>query len=310
MSGPDRKPKVSVCVITYNHASYIAECLQSLVDQKVNFDFEIIVGEDCSTDGTRVIVETFAQKYPNLIRPILHERNVGGVANYLRVHAEAAGEYVAHVDGDDYALPGKLQAQADFLEANPDCQIVWHRMHTLFEKRQLMFEDNFYEIGMTSMRMGINHLLMNITIGLHSSKMYRSPKVSLDQVGLDVLDFSENILLLRAAGGDARFLGDGIYGVYRAGIGISQNPSMVRDLIYDWLFYFHHHGYGNRSLINAKVFWMLLTDLKHGYRSIRHGFWVFLRTLTDFSPFAIVQVRRSSFPTSIKHRQVGTWKVE
>lgn len=308
MSDDRRKPKVSVCVITYNHAAYIAECLQSLVDQKASFDFEIIVGEDCSTDETRAIVEAYARKYPDRIRPILHERNVGIVENYFRVHEEAAGDYVAHLDGDDYALPGKLQAQADFLDANPDCQIVWHRMHTLSEKENLLFEDNFHEIGMTSTRMGIDHLLMNITIGLHSSKMYRNPRAALDRVDLVALDFSENIMLLRARDGDARFLGDGIYGVYRTGVGVSQNPSKIRRLIYDWLGYFHGHGIGNRSLINAKIFWMLLTDLRHGYRSFRHGFGMFLRTLPDFSPLAILRVRRSSFPASIRHRPIGPWR--
>lgn len=303
-----RNPKVSVCVITYNHAAYIGECLQSLVDQKTDFDFEIIVGEDCSTDDTRAIVEAFARKYPDRIRPILHEKNIGGVENYRSVHEEATGDYVAHVDGDDYALPGKLQAQADFLDANPDCQIVWHRMHTLSEKENQLFEDNFQEIGMTSARMGIDHLLMNITIGLHSSKMCRNPRATLDQVDLDVLDFSDNVLLLKTGEGDARFLGDGIYGVYRTGLGVSQNPSKIRELIYDWLGYFHGHGYGNRSLINAKIFWMLLTDLRHGYRSFRHGFRVFLQTLPGFSPLAVLRVRKFSFPASIKHRPLGPWR--
>jgi glycosyltransferase involved in cell wall biosynthesis len=119
-------PKVSVCVITYNQERYIAQCLQSLVDQRTNFEFEIIVGDDFSTDGTREIVLEFKRAYPNIIRTHFQPVNTGGSRNNLEVHACARGRYVAHLDGDDYALPGKLQAQADALDADGLCNSVWH----------------------------------------------------------------------------------------------------------------------------------------------------------------------------------------
>ena len=125
---PVRDPKVSVCVITYNQERYIRQCLQSLVDQKTNFDFEVIVGDDCSTDGTRAVVQEFVERYPKIVRPLFQERNTGGSRNNLEVHAAATGEYVAHVDGDDYALPDKLQAQADVLDRDPGCMAVWHQV--------------------------------------------------------------------------------------------------------------------------------------------------------------------------------------
>lgn len=168
-----RPPKVSVCVITYNQERYIRKCLQSLVEQQTNFDFEVIVGDDCSTDGTRAVVVEFAQTYPGLVRAILHEKNTGGSKNNLDVHAAALGEYVAHVDGDDYALPGKLQAQADVLDAQPGCNAVWHRVDyfddfgdfcsgrtadlSSFKDGRVLFAD--------AIRLGF--------IGVHSSLMYR-----------------------------------------------------------------------------------------------------------------------------------------
>lgn len=121
-------PKVSVCVITYNQRKYIRQCLQSLVDQVVQFDFEIIVGDDCSTDGTSDIVYEFEQRYPNLLKSIRQPRNTGGSKNNLDVHAAARGLFVAHLDGDDYALPGKLQKQVDVLDADHTCNAVWHRV--------------------------------------------------------------------------------------------------------------------------------------------------------------------------------------
>ena len=125
---PVRPPKVSVCVITYNQERYIRKCLQSLVEQQTNFDFEIIVGDDCSTDGTQAVVREFVERYPQLVRALVQECNTGGSRNNLEVHAAARGGYVAHVDGDDYALAGKLQAQADVLDRDPACNAVWHRV--------------------------------------------------------------------------------------------------------------------------------------------------------------------------------------
>ena len=115
-AAPAGRPKMSVCVITYNQERYIGQCLQSLVEQKTDFDFEVIVGDDCSTDGTLAVVQEFVNRYPDIVRTILQPTNTGGSKNYLQVHAAAIGTYVAHVDGDDYALPGKLQAQAEVLE--------------------------------------------------------------------------------------------------------------------------------------------------------------------------------------------------
>ena len=95
-------PEVSVCVVTYNQEKYITECLQSVVDQETDFDFEVLVGDDCSTDGTRRIVQEFAEKYPDIIKPILHSKNTGAFHNYVSVHNAAMGKYIAHLDGDDY----------------------------------------------------------------------------------------------------------------------------------------------------------------------------------------------------------------
>lgn len=121
-------PKVSVCVITYNQKHYIGDCLQSLVDQATRFPFEILVGDDCSTDGTTQIVQAFVQRYPGRIRLLCQPVNSGGSRNNNELHAAARGDYVAHVDGDDVALPGKLQAQADALDRDAQCTAVWHRV--------------------------------------------------------------------------------------------------------------------------------------------------------------------------------------
>src|SRR5690606_24412380 len=87
----------------------------------------------CSTDNTREIIKEFVKAYPKIIRVILHKNNIGPYQNYLFAHKEAIGRYIAHMDGDDYSLPGKLQNQVSFLDDNPDCNIVWHPMSKLSE---------------------------------------------------------------------------------------------------------------------------------------------------------------------------------
>jgi glycosyltransferase involved in cell wall biosynthesis len=151
----DELPKVSVCVITYNQARYIGECLQSIVDQQTSFRFEILVADNGSQDGTTGIVEGFARRYPQLVRPILRGSKISGSANYVLVHDQACGQYVVHMDGDDRALPGKLQRQSDVLDQNPAALQFGIRSITsttkaisaLEARRHLGFKDGVVRLG-------------------------------------------------------------------------------------------------------------------------------------------------------------------
>ena len=117
---------VSICCITYNHQEYIGEALEGFVMQKTNFKFEIIIGEDCSTDKTRDIIKAYAEKYSN-VKLITSEANVGPNKNAKRVLEAVTGKYIALCDGDDYWTNElKLQKQVDFLEQNPNYVICCH----------------------------------------------------------------------------------------------------------------------------------------------------------------------------------------
>lgn len=126
-------PLVSISCVTFNHAKYICECLDSMLSQKTNFNFEIIIHDDASTDGTKEIIEEYVTKYPEIIFPIFQTENqfskgIRGIPtryNYVRCR----GKYIAICDGDDYWIdPQKLQKQIDFLELNPDFSICFHNM--------------------------------------------------------------------------------------------------------------------------------------------------------------------------------------
>lgn len=119
--------KVSVAMITYNHEKYIVQAIESVLMQRVNFDYELVIGEDCSTDKTRDIVLGFGEKHPDRIRVLLSEKNMGGGRNLVRTLRACRGEYVAVLEGDDFwTSPDKLQKQVDFLESHPECAICFH----------------------------------------------------------------------------------------------------------------------------------------------------------------------------------------
>lgn len=121
-------PLVSVLVTAYNHAPYIAQCLNSILQQQCDFGVEIVVGEDCSADSTRQICEEYAERYGDRVRLICSEQNVGMRANYRRVAEAARGKYVAYCDGDDYFVAqNKLQEQVEALESRPDCGLCCTR---------------------------------------------------------------------------------------------------------------------------------------------------------------------------------------
>jgi len=121
------KPVVSVLTITYNHSQFIEQCINSILMQKTNFQFEIVIGEDCSTDGTREKVMQYAQKYPDLIQVITTETNVGAKDNLIRTLAACQGDLIAVCEGDDYWTdPNKLQKQVDFLNNHPEYSMCCH----------------------------------------------------------------------------------------------------------------------------------------------------------------------------------------
>lgn len=135
-------PIVSVCIITYNHYSFIQQCLDSVLNQVTNFNYEIIIGEDESNDGTRELCIAYAEKYADKISLILNNRIdvsiVDGVAtgnaNMMKVINAAKGEFIALLEGDDYWLDEKkLQKQVDFMRLHADVSVCGTRFFYLAE---------------------------------------------------------------------------------------------------------------------------------------------------------------------------------
>jgi glycosyltransferase involved in cell wall biosynthesis len=128
--------KVSVSVTTYNQEEFIAQAIASVLLQRVDFPYEIIIGDDCSTDGTSRIVDNIQRAHPQLIRVIRPPKNLGdnGRLIFVETLKAARGKYIAMLDGDDYWLSeSKLATQLAVIEADPACTMTYHNVVRVFD---------------------------------------------------------------------------------------------------------------------------------------------------------------------------------
>ena len=148
----DRKKKsvlVSICCMTYNHENFIKDCIEGLIKQKTDFDYEILIHEDASRDNTSAVVREYEKKYPELIKVIYQTEN-----QFLKQHIlsnlllpMAKGKYIALCEGDDYWNDSyKLQKQVDFLEANDDVVITGHDAFIINKKGEKIKDSKLPEI--------------------------------------------------------------------------------------------------------------------------------------------------------------------
>lgn len=128
------KPKVSVVCVSYNQERYINQAIDSFIEQKTNFEFEVLVADDSSTDKTAEIIKTYSRKYPKIIKPILRKNNIGVARNFRETLLEASGEYIALCEGDDYWTNiNKLQIQVDYMEKYPSTTVCFHPVEVVYE---------------------------------------------------------------------------------------------------------------------------------------------------------------------------------
>jgi len=127
-------PLVSVCMVTYNHRRHIGEAIDSVLMQATDFPFELVIGDDCSSDGTDEICRSYKEQYPDRIKLLLSKERLGMTGNFLRTLDACSGKYIAHCDGDDFwTAPDKLQRQADFMEAHEDFTLCIHHVNYYYQ---------------------------------------------------------------------------------------------------------------------------------------------------------------------------------
>lgn len=135
---------VSVIMSVYNHEKYIEQAIKSVLEQEVDFKYELLIGEDCSTDNSLAIIRKYEERYPNIIHVFAREKNIGAQKNGYELYMSAQGKYVAILEGDDFwCCSQKMKIQVDFLEKNPDYIACAHRFKVVNENGKSYFDKDF-----------------------------------------------------------------------------------------------------------------------------------------------------------------------
>lgn len=212
-------PCITVCIITYNQEFYISNCINSIINQRTYCDIEIIIGDDYSTDDTRKILIEYQNKYPQIIRLILHEQKVGAQNNYLAVHRAAKGLYVCHVDGDDLCRPNKLAEQKNYLDRYPECPLVAHRAGIWVLNKQISTTKK------NPNKISLKMLLLTHPIFIHSSIMYR--RTMLSNIFAENRNFIDFYFYIAAAKiSEIGFINQ-VLGDYNSNIGFSRKKDLM-----------------------------------------------------------------------------------
>lgn len=163
---------LSVCVRTHNQERFIEQALNSVLSQKTKFEYEVVVSDDCSTDGTINILKKFQAQYPEKVRLIMGSENIGGAGNLRRVIEASAAKYITCLDGDDfYTDDYKLQKQVDFLELHPEYSACFH--NTWIANESGVFLGLFNKSDFHRIHPAEEFILENWFVPIHSSMLRR-----------------------------------------------------------------------------------------------------------------------------------------
>ena len=220
-------PKVSVCIVTYKQEKYIKQCVESILNQDVDFPFEVIVGDDCSTDKTLEILKSISIENTNLFI-IERKKNIGGSANYIDTHKRSKGVYTCHCDGDDYWLPNKLKLQVNAMDSTPNCNLSWTRA-VLVNPQGIIKEDLNNNVEFLNNRFTRASVIRYMALGVNSSLMYRTDCKIGYLPSFDILDWYANIE--RIGDGVAIYASDIPLTAYRTFVGVSSAGNKVLNVI-------------------------------------------------------------------------------
>ena len=225
------KITVSVCMITYGHEQYIKEAIESVLMQSADFEYELIIADDCSPDATEKVVKLLIETHENghRIKYIKHQSNLGMMPNFEFALKQCKGKYIALCDGDDYWTdPLKLQKQVDFLEANPDFSICFHKVKIL--RGEEFFDDKSIEARYDRIK---EHPATMIDL-LEQGNFIHTPSVMFRNYNINFpFEFERSTVgdyflhIINSQHGPIKRL-DEIMAVYREGVGIYSTLSSTQ----------------------------------------------------------------------------------
>lgn len=232
-------PLVSVCIITYNHKRYISHAIESVLAQKVNFDLEIVIADDFSTDGTREIIQDYKSRFPNLISLLLQPFNVGPNQNWIDLISFPKSKYIAYFEGDDYWIDEyKLQKQIDFLDDNYDFNLCVHdcfklvEVNNSFERMNKLNENTIF---------CLKDLLDRRIFIPTCSIVFRNFKIPNWLEKCQIGDWPLLIILLSESKGYYINCCMGVYRKHSSGLSFSLNKSNVNLILLNTFFEISYH---------------------------------------------------------------------
>jgi glycosyltransferase involved in cell wall biosynthesis len=212
--------KLSVAMLTYNHEKYIAQALDSILMQQVDFDYEIVIGDDLSQDRTREILLAYQAKHPDKIRLLLYETKQGVGGNSYQVLSTCRGQYIAFLEGDDYwTSPDKLQTQVKFLDSNLDCSACFSATLVYSEKqgtvigRTPSISDDSHKISSTP-KYSLQDVLEDKVLPKTCSVMFRAKLYPLPTWLVDITNVDTVLLTLNTEHGYLGYI-DEVFAAYR-----------------------------------------------------------------------------------------------
>lgn len=252
---------VSVCLITYKHELYIKQAIESILMQKVDFAWEIIIADDCSPDRTREIIIKYQQQHPQLIRTVLQHKNVGPGKNFIDLVSAAQGKYIAYLEGDDYWTDEyKLQKQFDFMQSHPGFSLCYHKIKWEFTYQYSQIVDSESNID-DPPESTIYDVLKKEWFIRSCSMFYKNFKLPSGFKDLIVGDYPLHVLL--AAKGKIGFLNEcmATYRINNHGVSettfLAKDESVIRNNIkkqIDMLKYLNREtGFKYKRQINSKI---------------------------------------------------------
>jgi glycosyltransferase involved in cell wall biosynthesis len=177
--------KLSVQMVTYNQERYVEQAIRSALMQRTDFDFEIVIGEDCSKDRTREICRRLAAEHPDKIRLLEREKNLGMHENHRQTFFACRGQYIAFLEGDDFwTVPEKLQRQVEFLDAHPECVLCYHNVLIFDEHTN---EEAFYCRPNHPTITGLKEQLQEISVNTASVVMRNGLFEQFPEFGKDLI---------------------------------------------------------------------------------------------------------------------------
>jgi len=270
---------VSICMITYNHSSFIEDAINSILMQKVNFPLQLVISDDCSTDNTFQICKKYQKEYPQLIKLISSDKNIGMSSNLLKAIGECKGKYIAFCEGDDYWVNTlKLQKQVDFLESNSDFSLC---------SGNYVIEDDLHKSKSKAVIESIR--LRNETgcrfelADLQKEWLTKTLTVIFRRDFLDINILSQykymrdNHIIYHLLKCGPGFIFSDILGVYRVHSGGVWSPLKMKDaslisyLVFEELYYFNKDSYTLYTYFNSLTNLMSYSDWKEKRSLYRHG---------------------------------------